>query len=51
MKAVHVIVVVPIVGALALAFAGQTKAAFGLFALSALVELVGSVISGKGKNI
>lgn len=50
MKAVHIFAVVLVIGAIALAFAGQSKAAVGLLGLSTLVELIGSAVTGKGKN-
>jgi len=51
MKPVHVIAAALVVGAIGVALAGETKAAFGLLALSTLIELVWSMIAGKSKNL
>ena len=50
MKAIHIIAALLVLAALALLFAGQSKLALGLFALSTIIEFFGSVLKGKSKN-
>ncbi|MDY0743247.1 hypothetical protein SNE35_01950 [Paucibacter sp. R3-3] len=51
MKPVHVIAAILVFAAIVVALAGETKTAFGLLALSTLIELVWSMIAGRGKNL
>ena len=50
MRAIHVIAASLVIAAIALAFAGLTDAAFGVFCFSTLLELAGSIITGKSRN-
>ena len=51
MKTIHWIVAALLVAALIAAFAGAPKLGAGLFGLSALVELVYAIYTGKKTNV
>lgn len=50
MKVVHLVAIILVLAALALAFAGQTGVAAGVFALSTFIELAAAALAGKRRN-